>query len=246
MIRDLGGQRVWLTCISAHRPDNVPKMRELIGEATWYVPESDVPEYRAQGADAVPDGGSLVAARNKALTDAFNLNVTCIQMSDDLKNIKRWSGEEGVKPIEIPVLEALGDLIGRLHATDLRLGGVAPTNNGFFTSKSTGGSNLFILGDLIAVRPCGLRFDPNLRLKEDFDFTAAHYQTFGGALRCDDLLPTFAHYTNKGGAVAYRSDTVESETIAYLMRKWPGWIVPNPRRKNEVLMRMPRRERVIL
>jgi hypothetical protein len=66
-------------------------------------------------------------------------------------------------------------------------------------------TSTFIVGDCIAVKPTPLRFDERLALKEDYGFTAAHIEEYGGALRLNWILASFRHRTNPGGAVAIRT-----------------------------------------
>ena len=86
------------------------------------------------------------------------------------------------------------------------------------------------------VKPTGLRFDPEIRLKEDYDYTLQHIERHGGTVRYGKYLATFKHYKNAGGAVSYRTEQLEQKTIAQLKTKWPGCFADNPKRPNEILM----------
>lgn len=88
--------------------------------------------------------------------------------------------------------------------------------------------------------PCDLFFDEKLRLKEDYDYTAQHIKKFGGVVRANGILATFAHRKNKGGVVAIRTAEIEQESILRLMQKHPGFFKENPRRANEILMKVPK------
>jgi hypothetical protein len=222
--------------ISAGRPDAVARMAphlEGVGPVWWIVPEQDCDAYAERGAQALADPGSLVGARNLALDRAFGHGQACVQVSDDLRRIRALPGQDWT------LRQVIGDLDAALDATGLALAGCAPTANLYFAKPGIA-TWKFIVGDLIMVRPNELRFDPALRLKEDYDFTLQHITTHGGAARCDYIAPDFAHYTNAGGAVAVRTPEVEQEAIVYLMGKWPGLLRLNPRRPNEVLMTLRR------
>ena len=52
--------------------------------------------------------------------------------------------------------------------SDYFFAGFPPTNNPFFALKEYE-YNQFIVGDFILIKPNELRFDDNLRLKEDYD-----------------------------------------------------------------------------
>lgn len=235
--------------ISAGRPEAVERMASHLATVDapvlWVVPRSDTRAYREAGAYAVTDPGSLVGARNLALEDAFTEGVACVQLSDDLKRIRNLDDGRAFVPVaqdEGTLGWALDEMDEALEETGLALAGASPTDNLYFAKPGIS-TRKFIVGDLIMVRPTELRFDENLRLKEDYDFTLQHWATYGGAARCDYIAPSFAHYTNAGGAVASRSAELEQETIAYLKSKWPGMIRDNPRRANEILLPTPRRHR---
>jgi hypothetical protein len=231
--------------ISAGRPEAVGRLADHLATVPepvfWIVPKSDGDAYRAAGADVVHDNGSLVGARNLALDIAFAAGVACVQLSDDLKRIKALAAGHP-KGVEYPLGATFKHLDAALDSTGLAFAGCSPTDNLYFAKEGVS-TRKFIVGDLIMVRPTELRFDENLRLKEDYDFTLQHWMTYGGAARCDYIAPSFAHYTNAGGAVAARTAELEQETIGYLKDKWPGLIRDNPRRPNEILLTTPRRVR---
>ena len=85
----------WIAVISTGRPAAVEPMRVLVGEATWYVGAED-----RYDAPASVRAGGLVAARNRALEDAFALGLVCVQLSDDLVEIERLVTRAGRKTAE--------------------------------------------------------------------------------------------------------------------------------------------------
>jgi len=235
---DLG---VYLTIISSGRALNVRKMIELVGQATWYVGAGESDEYRINGARHVFEGGGLIESRNMALDHAGQNDYICVQLSDDLTRLRLWRGKEE-KPEPIDFKKALATVLKAMQRTGfietrppVYLGGAAVTDNAFFSSGGIKNEG-FILGDFMVIRPSKIRFDSNLRLKEDYDFTLQHLQKFGKVARVESILPSFAHRKNKGGAVAYRTSALEKEAIAYLMKKWPGKLRMNPKRADEVIL----------
>lgn len=241
MLRETSvGTEYFLTIISRARPDRVAPMSKMVGAATWIVTPEDYWQYKEAGAGAVEMTKGLSEARNLALELAFKQGYPCVQLDDDLKGAK-FAYEGKGAPTE-PYM-AVEYLVERCLQTDLPLAGGQPTNNPYF---ARGGTKLFILGSAICVKPSSPRFDTRLWLKEDYDFTCQHIDVYGGALRIENLIFDFAHYTNKGGAVDSRSDKIEQRMIEYLMQKWPGWIHKHPTRQNEVLLRLPNSRRAIL
>jgi hypothetical protein len=88
---------------------------------------------------------------------------------------------------------------------------------------------------LFFCKPNEIRFDEQLTLKEDYDFTLQHIQKYG-TIRYQKYLFTFQHYSNKGGAVDIRNDKEEQKNIMILKSKWGDKIRLNPKRKNEILI----------
>lgn len=225
--------------ISARRPGNVPAMETALDgfQPVWYVPEGETAAYRAAGALWVVEAGTLVASRNQALDDADGR--LCFEVSDDLRKLQITDGTT-TRPATFAEVAAV--MRRGLDQTGARLAGVAPTANPYFYQhplKDWG----FIVGDLIAVEAgCPLRFDDQLRLKEDYDYTILHLEVYDAVARCDEILATFRHRDNAGGAVAYRTPAAEQEAISYLKAKWPGWLRDNPKRPNEILLARRRRK----
>lgn len=204
--------------------------------ATWYVGRGDARMYSLAGARTVVESGGLVDSRNAALNDAFKAKKVCVQLSDDLTGISLAKSKTSFEPLGFEAAVEL--MLKSLGETGAKMAGVAPTANAFyFDPNKPIRTNLFIVGDLIAVESNPLRFDPKLRLKEDYDYTLQHLKKYGQVARCDAILANFKHRTNHGGAVAYRTTDNEQAAIAYLKSKWGGAIVDNPRRPNEILMR---------
>jgi glycosyltransferase involved in cell wall biosynthesis len=232
----------WLSVISARRPENADSMSKLIGAATWYTDPESASLYEAHGLSVRPTFG-LSAARNLAIQEAEKHDAVCVQIDDDL----RWMGfARNKKVIKSPSTHAvIQDLVKRLTHSDFYLGGVSPTDNAYFARKRNS-SNLFIVGSCCAIKPgSGLYFSTELKLKEDYDYTCQHIARYGGVCRCDDLLASFRHYSNSGGAVDVRSEFTEQQAVHYLLEHWPGWIKKHPRRSNEVLLRVPRKRELL-
>jgi hypothetical protein len=224
--------------VSAGRPGRVaPTAAQAEGlELHWYVPMPEVMEYYRAGAAFVTGcEGGLSEARNLALADAdgrWN-----VQLSDDLRRLKVLTAL-GAKPVALA--GALGVLLNLTQAHEAHLGGAAPTDNALFARGPRLSYDKFIVGDLMVIDSASTpRFDPAIRLKDDYDFTLQHLATYGIVLRWDHLLASWDHRTNRGGCVAYRTPEVEQADIIQLRAKWPGCIVDNRRRPNEILMRWP-------
>lgn len=224
--------------ISSGRSANVPAMTDMLKDVyhTWYVGKGEGAAYSDAGAKRVIESGGLIESRNAALDDAFADGIYCVQLSDDVKRLEWNDYLDLYKPQgKITIAKA----VWRLYESALRnkasLIGIPPTPNGFFAKTSAETYNGFAIGDAFLCKPTELRFDTNLRLKEDYDFSLQHIAHGDGITRVNTILWSFQHYSNKGGAVSYRTDSLEQETVMYLLRKWSGALRLNPRRANELL-----------
>eukprot|EP00940_MAST-03C_sp_MAST-3C-sp2_P001969 g1969.t1 len=120
-----------------------------------------------------------------------------------------------------------------------RLGGAYVNfNKGFAVMSAPTSRDLFIVGDFLVIDPFSMpRFDEEMTLKEDYDFTAQHLSTYGVVMRSNRVFVKARHYKNAGGAVAVRNDETEQRNISILKRKWPGVFRDHKRRgANEVRM----------
>lgn len=228
--------------ISAGRPSNVPPLCKHFNPdlITWVVPEGEEQDYLAYGADRVlavsepssaPNGArryGLTAARNKALQDAQGR--PSFQTSDDLRGFKRWDNAPASWPT---VRDAL---IHAAQSTGAHLAGLPPTANTFFTKPGIK-DHVFIVGDMMYITDAYLLFDETLPLKEDYDYCCKHLTVYGKVARLGDYVANYAHYSNRGGAVRYRTDELENEVTARLLETWPNLLKPHSRREHELMVR---------
>ncbi|MEK0347050.1 MAG: hypothetical protein QQN44_01815 [Nitrosopumilus sp.] len=232
-------EKIHIAIISHKRPENVEKMEDIIGipeNLNWYVGQNEKKTYKhAQG--SVIEVGNLCESRNKAIQIANSEDKYCLQLSDDLKECGMVTASGQLSTPNFT--EIIKEMYNILSATPLYLAGVAPTGNLFFYNQLKPiGLKHFILGDLMLIKRNKLRFDEKLSLKEDYDYTLQHIKTYGGVVRLNYILPNFKHRVNKGGAVDRRTDEREQEAIEYLKNKWGSSIRDNPRRKNEILLKI--------
>ena len=222
--------------ISKNRPLNVKKIRKFLykNDETWLVGKGEEKLYKLSGASKVIESGKLMESRNFAIAKAKESNSWQVQISDDLTSIK-WADKENA----LDIYEAIEYIISESIKLGSKYSGVAPTANKFFYNEEKKISTAhFIVGDFIFIAPDSeIKFDEELKLKEDYDFTLANLQKYGVVARFNNILANFQHRTNHGGAVDYRTDKREQEAIAYLKQKWGDKIRDNPKRPNEILMK---------
>ena len=230
--------------ISHNRPQNVQKMQEQVKgfKVIWCVGYDEGPLYEKLGAEYWIETGNLVDSRNGAIQRAHSMGEDCIMIEDDLDKIQCAISNNNKHNQDITFKEAIQLMYKASNDIGHRafLIGVAPTPNAFYFNPLKPYSfTHFIVGSLIIVRNgADLYFDKQFKLKEDYDYTLQHIQAYGMALRCNEILAHFKHYGNKGGAVDYRSDDLEQDMIQLLKEKWGSAIRDNPRRKNEILLKV--------
>jgi len=225
---------------------------------TWYVDAESLADYRKLGLDALV-GGKLCPARNMALDVASKRRQVCVQVSDDIGkwlyyDVEKQSfagevtmekanlAEKGSTIYQISPLAAAQYLLAKMRSSEAKpkLGGVYPQSNpAIALGLQEYGTRHFILGDFFVADASPCRFDEELTLKEDYDYTCGHLQAHGSVLRCNRLFVFAKHRSNAGGAVDARDAQGEKEraNIRALQRKWPGVFKENCRRTGwEVLM----------
>ena len=225
----------WIGVISSNRAGNVDKMHKILNfEPTWYVDKGEAKTYT--GTKNINESGGLCESRNELLKEAFKKKLICVQLSDDLYNLKKAKNKK--EKIDISFFETLSIIEKSMDENCSFYGGCAPTDNAFYFNEEKPVSlDKFIVGDFILIKPCSIFFDENLKLKEDYDYTLQHLKKYGKVSRCNNILASFKHRTNKGGAVAFRTSELEQQTIKQLHEKWGDQIVLNPRRDNEIFMK---------
>lgn len=226
-----------IAVISSRRPQNVERYAQLNKRAVWYVGEGEGADYAAAGAKHIRESGGLCQSRNAALEEAFAAGRSCLQLSDDLKAVYRATAKGKKEAVEL--LAAVDLLAGAMADSGAKLGGCAPTANAFyFNPNRPTHTAAFIVGDFILVEPSTPRFDTAMTLKEDYDFTLQHLAQYSIICRANFLLPEFEHRSNRGGAVAVRTSAEEQKNIRHLRSKWGSIIRDNPRRKDEILLKL--------
>jgi len=233
-------EKIHIAIISHNRPENVVKMEKLTGlgdKLNWYVGLEEKKAYKHAQGEVCPSG-NLVNSRNKALDIAYAERKYCFMLDDDLMYINHFRHDKSSHRIGFKLL--LKEMCEVLDSTPMELAGCSPTGNAFWydPTKPLSTKHFIIASCQLTKYDCRLRFDPQFKLKEDYDYTLQHIKKFGGVCRLNYLAPKFQHYLNKGGAVDVRTEDLETKMIGLLKKKWKGSIRLNPRRKNEILLRV--------
>lgn len=230
--------------ISRGRPANVKSMQHHLDglSVTWVVREEEITAYKAAGAMRILEGGSLCQSRNIALQDAFNQNLVCVQLDDDLVQFRWWT-MNGFEQIRITTQNAIMRTFKLMKINNLYLGGAMPTtlvHRSHLPAEPEFQTINFISAAFMVVRPTRLRFNEEMTLKEDYDYTVQHIKEYGGVLRVRQLMCRSKKHKVKqgGGGAEYRTPEIERENITRLELTHPGWWRKG-RNENEVILYAP-------
>lgn len=204
----------------------------------WYVNTGEYEAYDVAGAHVSTEcGTNICEARNAAIRHADELGIPCIQISDDLRNIKKiWFDLANKKTTFINVEQVCEILIWALQQSRFFYGGVAVSANPLNYNGEDVSFDKLIVNDFICLMPGAGLFDENLALKEDYDMSIRQLLGCGGIVRLNNILCDFPHRQNNGGANTYRNESTEAEATEKLIKKWPDFIRMNPRRPGQVLL----------
>ncbi len=246
--------RTWgVYCISAGRPANVSAIQAQFAPdpVIWVVPHAERHDYATAGAHTVlpvalpaPGHYQLPTQRQAALTHALTHKAACIQTDDDLRRFKRVAPTDRPKHFTAhpaawaEVRDALLDALdGTAH-----LAGLTPTDNTLFSQRSSPYWGL-VRACITAADSPAPAWDTTLPLKEDYDYTCAHIETYGRVNRVLNYIATYAAYSNRGGAVALRTPDNEAHAARQLLARWPQYLRPHRSRAHEVGFRPQPRDR---
>lgn len=234
---DSTNKKYLVAVISHKRPQNVQSIMQIVGEdCAFYVNDGEKDSYLSAGAHNVFEcGTNICQARNRAIEDSVWHNLPSIQVSDDLRSIKKVSLKDGNYNLEpIAFSSVCNLLIHELNKKSYYFGGVAVSSNRLNYTGQDITYDKLIVNDLICVMPTGKLFDEEMALKEDYDMTIRCLLGVGGLVRLNNILCDFPHRENKGGANTYRNRETEQAATDKLYKKWGNLIKKHPTREGQI------------
>lgn len=213
-------------------------------ETTLFVEPDEEKSYEAAegrlyscGVVTIPEGGKGMAYVRNRILEAYPEGSHVVMLDDDIESFLRLSMTTGLKDITgQAIVTQWEQAFKKTEGEGKKLWGVYPISNPFYMKAGQVKRDGFIIGTVMGVIVNSLRFDEQLRLKSDYDYTLQNMETYGGVLRFEYLTVEAKHYGNPGGCNSYRNETVNAEMVKILMKKWGGMIRENPRRKGEILI----------
>ena len=208
------------------------KSDKLLHSAVFFVPQSEVDDYRKYTkckVEAVPNEvKGITKTRNWILKNTDEKRV--VMIDDDLKNqgwtklYKENGKQKKLKETEwLFEFEKLFDIVEDLKwkiwgvKTEAALRSVYPYKPILFRSYITA-SCMGIIND------GSYLFDESFPVKEDYEICLRHLEEFGGIVAARYLYWENSHWGDDGGCKSYRTQKMEAKAIRDLVKKYPGRI----------------------
>lgn len=210
----------------------------IFPEVVIVVPESQIDAYRAAKPTpdnggtylAIPDSqdGNIARKRNAILNHFLGKKSlgNVVMVDDDYDSFARISHgqEQPLSPEEIEHVLFRGFTMA--HDVGTPLWGVNVQADPKFYREYTPVTFLSpVLGPFMALRDCPLRFDEDLWLKEDYDFSLQVLRKYHRVLRFGMYHYRVDHFDLPGGVVSHRSWDEEIRQLRRLQEKWGNEVV---------------------
>lgn len=173
------------------------------------------------------DGG-IVKTRNFIL-EQFADGKEILMMDDDIQYFTKKVGNTAIKINDIDKLEELFRVgFNICHKNNTKLWGLYPVNNQFFMSHTI--KSGFINGVFLGIIKSDLRFNENIKVKEDYEITCQHVRKFNKVVRLNMWSYQTDYQGNEGGCTTYRTSEMQKQAGQYIIDKYPYWASWNTKR----------------
>lgn len=173
-----------------------------------------------------------------AILKHYPAGTKIVMMDDDITSVcklnKSRPGLDVMKHEEIIDLITKGFNLCENNGTNLW--GLYPSPNHFFMSDKIQPAG-FCANAFMGIVTSDIRYDPNLYLKEDYDFIIKHILKYKKIIRFCGYTAKAKYASNKGGCQSYRTAEIEDRAVSYLLGKYPWCVFPHPRRSHEVVLK---------
>lgn len=218
------------------RAGKVTTMGVFPGPGVLIVPERQGDEYAALqqmpvgwAIEEIPDDrdGNIARKRN-AILDLFP-GRDILMVDDDYEYLGSWEGgrDRRMSPEDIRGLMVDGFRMVRELGTCL-WGVNVQVDRRFYREYTPFGITSPVLGPFLALtgdRPTDLRFDEDLWLKEDYDFSLRVLHRFHRILRFNRVHYRVDHQNATGGVVTHRNMAEEKAQMLRLQQRWGSDVV---------------------
>ena len=221
----------YITCIvSKGRTFRIKPMEDMVENPVWFVPKEELDDYLAEYTKGgiVPCESGLSVQRNEALEYCFKQDKICLMLDDDVDGFIHVLNKKEKEDTSFDF--AIKELYTQLMNSPFNLGGFTYVTNLFWYNPMKRISTKSALpAQTLMVKPSKPRFDTNLEVSEDTDFSLQHIVEYGGLIQINylqgdanetrlDNKKLIYKKTMKGGI----EKTVEKQKFAseYLRKKW--------------------------
>jgi len=208
------------------------KTHNIIPDIIYCVHEFEAQKYIDKGynVEIMPDSirGNIARVRNYMLDNY--VKDKGIIIDDDIEYFKRWNIKDG-----LPICESIEDIhefieqgFSLCEQFGAKLWGLNILGDkGSYREYTPFSLNNTISGSFMGFLDNHLRFDENIPLKEDYDYSIQNSNEFRKMLRINYAHMVKKDHANKGGCADYRTIDVEKEQLTLLQKKWGTKIVKN-------------------
>lgn len=191
------------------------------------VRESEAEEYISNGNDIIvcPDSaqGNVSRVRNWILDNLFDEETDCLVIvDDDCRFIGRWQEQTNSKFTQNELIDFCSNMSVVCDELDFKLWGLNtnPDKGNYKEYHPFSFINFIGCPFHAHLKGSELRYDEDLPLKEDYDFTLQNIKKYGGCLRVNYANYDVKQSEQAGGCSNMRSLKKEKQQFFALQRKW--------------------------
>jgi hypothetical protein len=197
--------------------------------------DSEADEYRNWSAYAqiLPSPMHSIGGDRNYILDTIKETQYFIQLDDDISKIS-YLNHGKLEPINDG--KQFENLISYGFSTCIRHGaklwGIYPVYNAFFMKDKI--STKGLLNSFFGIINDGMRFIPDFKVKEDYEFCCRSLKKYGVVVRLDNVACNAVHYSKGGCENVWNTN---NKMCNVLMKLHGDILKLNPRRKGEVLLK---------
>ena len=205
--------------------------QNVVASGIFFVPESEMDDYNRSGVKAVipvpNDIRGITRTRNWILKNQNDKRV--VFLDDDCQRIG-WAEmlDENVQHHHLPesvVLVEFTKLFEITEALHYRIWGASTisASRAVYPQKPFL-FRTYVVASCMGVVNTGIRFDESYQVKEDYELCLRCIVEDGGIVGARYFYCESAHWTIGGGCAEYRTQEMEADAIARLIKTYPGLI----------------------
>lgn len=195
------------------------------------VRESDAEEYIKNGNDIVvcPDSaqGNIARIRNYIIDNLMKDYDAIVMIDDDCSYIGYWQNQKYIKMDAEELSEFIESMSVLTKEFNYKAFGLnCLTDKGAYREHTPFSTNSFIGAPfMLIMKDNECRFDEEVSLKEDYDFTLQNLLKYKGVLRANFASYKVKQSEQEGGCAHQRNTQEEQKQFNRLQKKWGQKII---------------------